>query len=778
MMRTMRVTCLMMCLALPLAAQRGTGELRLTVTDPAGAGVVADGFLVSQATQVKRNFETDREGRYVAKDLPFGMYRLQLERANFSPFSAVVEIRSELPLDLKVILRIAAINTEVVVADADTLTDPHRTGTVYFMGAETLRDRKSSLPGRSVLELVDSQPGFLLEANGVLHPRGSEYDVQYVVNGIPITDNRSPAFAPEFDADDLQYMNVMTGNYPAEYGRKLGGIVEVVTERDARRGFHGKAVATGGSFATASGYLLGQYGTGRNTFGVSAEWARTDRYLDPPVEENFTNTGSSAGLTARFERDLTDRDRLRLYAHRKRTDFLVPNERIQEAAGQRQDRNNEETMGQISYQRILSPAVLANVRGMVRDFSAGLWSNPLSTPILAAQQRSFREGYANASVSAHVGRHELKAGAEVSFNALSEQFGYRIATYQLNGQRIFDRDTPRTFQFADRRQDREQGVFLQDLVRAGRFTFSAGLRWDHYSLLVHEAAWSPRLGVAWSAPAIGLVLRASYDRIFQTAPIENLLLSSSEAARTLNNQTVFLPLRPSRGNFYEVGFAKTLFTKIRWTGNYFRRDFTNFTDDSLLLNTGISFPIAFRSAHIYGFESKLELPRWGPVSGFLSYSNLVGKARLPISGGLFLEDNAAEQLRSNGQFPITQDQRNTVRTRLRYQIGPRAWMAVGGSYGSGLPIEEGVISQQSLAQQYGARILDRVNLGRGRVRPSFAMDYSGGADLWKHESRSIRLQADVLNLTDRLNVVNFSGLFSGTALGYPRSFALRLQTEF
>ena len=47
-------------------------------------------------------------------------------------------------------------------------------------------------------------------------------------------------------------------------------------------------------------------------------------------------------------------------------------------------------MGQISYQRILSPAVLANVRAMVRDLSANLWSNALSTPIRAAQQRGFQ----------------------------------------------------------------------------------------------------------------------------------------------------------------------------------------------------------------------------------------------------------------------------------------------------------------------------------------------------------------------------------------------------
>ena len=90
------------------------------------------------------------------------------------------------------------------------------------MGTDTLEHRSTALPGRSVIDLVNSQPGWLLESNGVLHPRGSEYQTQYVVDGIPLTDNRSPSFAPEIEADDAESMTILTANFPAEYGRKLG----------------------------------------------------------------------------------------------------------------------------------------------------------------------------------------------------------------------------------------------------------------------------------------------------------------------------------------------------------------------------------------------------------------------------------------------------------------------------------------------------------------------------------------------------------------------------
>ncbi len=775
----MRLLCLTAaCISLAFA-QRQTGELRITVLDPSGLPLAASAELVNQHADLRRSFSTDPQGQYSAKALPFGIYRLRIDSRGFAEHSELIEVRSEVPLERRVTMTVSPISTELVVADSDTLLDPHRTGVAQYVGKDALREHSSVQPARGVLDMVNMQPGWLLEANGVLHPRGSEYQVQYVIDGLPVFDNRSPAFASALDADDFQSMNVLTGNYPAEYGRKLGGVVEVTSAQNSLPGFHGSASVQGGSFATESGYVSGQYSAGKNTIGLSADGSLTDRYLDPPVIPNFTNHAGSEGFAARFDRDWTGHDRINAYLHYGHTGFLVPNEQLQQDAGQREDRTAQETLGRLSYQHIFSPNVIGNFRTMARDVSASLWSNPLSTPIRPSQDRGFRESYWSATVSAHYGAHELKAGAEAIFSSVHENFGYEITAFKVAGVRIFDRDTPRTFQFSDRRQDREQSGFVQDLIRKGNFTFSAGLRWDRYSFLVDETAWSPRLGIAWSIPRAGLVLRASYDRAFQTPAIENLLLAASPAVSQLNNQGFTLPLRPSRGNFYEAGFSKSLFGKLRLDATAFRRDVDNYADDDLLLNTGVSFPIAFAHAQIHGYEAKLAFNRWGNLSGFLSYSNLLGVGQLPIAGGLFLDDAAAQLLQSQDTFAISQDQRNSVRAQFRYQLHPRVWAAAGAWYGSGLPVELGdTVDIAALQQQYGQSVIDRVNFDRGRVRPSASIDVSVGATVWNREKRAVRLQSDLQNLTNRLNLINFAGLFSGTAVSAPRSFAIRLQTEW
>ncbi len=765
--------CLLFCLfAAQLFGQSNSGGLRLRVVDPAGLGLQASVDLVSEANQFRQSYVTDEAGILVARNLPFGVYHLEVKRSGFALYSDAVELRSSIASELRIQLSLASAKTAVEVSDSDTLVDPHRTGTINRVGTDTLEHRSTALPGRSVIDLVNSQPGWLLESNGVLHPRGSEYQTQYVVDGIPLTDNRSPSFAPEIEANDAESMTILTANFPAEYGRKLGGVVEISTVRDFRPGFHGKFVASGGSFGTADGYMMVQQGWGKNTLGISAEGALTGRYLDPPVLDNFTNRATTGSFAAHYERDLTERDRLGFIVRHEQTVFQIPNEFVQQAAGQRQDRDSNETIGILSYQHVFSSNVLADFRLMSRDDSSGLSSNQFSTPIIAGQQRSFRELYVKGNVSIHHGIHEIKAGADMDYGSIHEQFAYAITDFSR-----FDPGTPPTFNFFDHGLDREQALYIQDLMRLGRWTLSAGLRWDHYHLVVDRNALSPRLGIAWYWPWADLVLHASYDRIFQTPAAENILLASSSAVAALNPEVLRLPVEPSHGDFYEAGITKGLLGKLKLDLNFYDRVFDNYADDDVLFDTGVSFPIAFRRGAIHGIEAKLDLPDWRRLSGQVSYSNMVGFGYTPVTGGLFLGDEASDALANSGRFPVSQDQRNTISTRFHYQVVSRAWVAFGGAYGSGLPTEfEGTV--QDAVQQFGQQIIDRVNFDRGRVRPSLALGASIGAELVKREHLLMRLQADVQNLNNRLNLINFAGLFSGTGVGPPRSYSVRLGLEF
>ncbi|WP_353071476.1 TonB-dependent receptor [Tunturiibacter gelidoferens] len=756
-----------------LLAQVNTGELRLKVTDPGGLGLSASITISSNSSQYLNSLTTSKSGEVDIETLPYGIYLLRAESLGFTATTETVEIRSALPSEHTIKLTVAPVKTSVQVSSSAPLIDPYRPSSVMQIGSQQIQDRTASLPGRSVQDLVDTQPGWLYEGNAVLHPRGSEYQTQFVIDGIPLTDNRSPSFGPEIGADDLDSMSILTAGFPAEYGRKMGGIVELNTRRQTGDGLHGEVVLSGGSYDTGAAYGQLQEVHGKNTFGASASGSMSAHYLNPVVPENYTNRGTTGDFSAHYERDLTQNDRLNMSVRHELSRFEIPNELVQQEAGQLQTGSNFETMGTVRYQHIFSPDSLGTLAAMVRDNANNLNSNQNSTPIIAFQHNNFREGFFKATYSFHHGHHEFKAGVESDNVFLHEDFSYRITDPTQ-----FDDNTPSSLAFMEHRPDLEQSAFVEDLIRLGKWTISAGLRLDHYQLLLNQSAFSPRISVGRNLPSLNMVLHASYDRIFQTPSFENILISSSPQIDALNSNFLRLPVQPSRGNYYEGGLSEAFAQCMSLDVNVYRRNVTDFADDDQLLNTGVSYPISFDKAIVYGAEAKLSLLHLAKLSGYASYSYMVANVWYPVTGGLFLGDDVtAAVTKTAGHFPASQDQRNTLRTRFRYQLVPWLWFAAGLSYGSGLPFAYTGDQADALAQ-YGPQVISRINFDRGRISPMLATDATLGADIHKSDRMIIRFQADGSNLNGRLNVIDFGGLFSGNAIAPGRSFALRLSTNF
>lgn len=773
-----------------LFAQSNRGELHLTVTDPAGLGVKATVELRSEANQYHTILTTNEQGALTVQRLSYGIYQLTIHQPGFASVSESIDIHSPIPVDHAIALKVAGANESVTVQAQATLLDPDRAGSVNQIGTQQIQDRLTSVPGRSIQDLVNTQPGWLYEGNAVLHPRGSEYQTQFVVDGIPLTDNRSPSFGPEIGANDVDSMTIYTAGFPAEYGRKMGGVVELNTLPNPQTGFHGQVVLSGGSYGSAGSFAQGEYAWGKNVLGFTASGALTDHYLNPVVPENYTNTGTIGDFSGNYQRDLTPNDRINVIVRYELSRYQLPNELVQQnwcyAPGQteglpcqQQNANNFETMAMANYRHIFSSNVVGDFHLMARNNGNDFYSNELSTPIILFQHNWFDELYFKGMVTIDHGRNQWKTGVESDNTFLHENFNYNITDSSQ-----FDPGTALAFSFPGAypdqgvRPDLEQSAFVQDLIRLGNWTMNLGLRWDHYQLVVNKQAVDPRVAISRYFPKLGLLAHVSYDRIFQTPSFENLLLSTSFEVDLINPDVVQLPLVPSQGNYYEAGVSKAFGNNLRVDVNYYLRDVANYADDDQIDNTTISFPIAFRKAIIYGAEGKVEVPNWHKISGFASYSYMVGNAWNPVSGGLFIGADAQAALAQlTGHFPDSQDQRNTLFTRWTYQIKPRFWVAGGAQYGSGLPFDFQGTEQEALAE-YGPQVISRINFARGRIYPSTLLSASAGADVYQSDRMKVRFQVDGENLTNVLDVIDFGGLFSGNAIGPARSFNMRLTTSF
>ncbi len=729
-----------------------TGTARPALCSVRGAGIT---------TQTR----TDFQGICVLQ-LPRGTYLLYVVSAGFAPATRKLVTSDVRSRPITVTLTLPKARTTVDVSDSDPLLSTAGGNSTAIANRVRKRQMNPQM-SRGVVDLVRTTPGWVLEANGVLHPRGAEYNTQYVVDGVPVYNNRSPAFAPALDIVNLQSASVETGGFPASIGRKLGGVVELHSA-DPPMGWHGAITGDGGGFDSRQvGVQLG-WARNRTSLSAGGSYGASDRFMDPPAIENFSNFGQTDALNGSLSHQWDERRSLRFTFDGGSSTFQVPNELEQQRAGQRQSRSLDEWRVASSYDQILSDSVVLQLRASSVHDSAELSSNALATPIVPYQFRRDGQFYGASEVLVHRSHHDLAGGADVLVTTLGENFSYHISDPTQ-----FDPGLQRSFAFHQANSGVETAAFVQDRVSFGPLVANVGVRWDDYNFLVREEAISPRVALAYNLKRAGLVLRGSYDHLFSTPAIENLLLASSPVVRSVSPGALGLPVHPEEGNSYEVGLSKRLGNIAGLDVRAYRRDLVNYADDDVFLNTGVSFPISFADAQIEGIEASLRIPLWRRISAAVSYSNLSGVARQTVTGGLFLS-GGADLLRSSDVIRITQDQRTTMTAQFWYQLTRRLWIGSSGWYGSGLPteLEPGDTATTDI------RILQMIDLLRNRVRPSYELDLLGGARLWGEGTRAVDAEAAVSNVTDHLNVIDFAGLFSGTALAPPRTFSLRLKYRF
>src|SRR4029079_6320500 len=160
---------------------------------------------------------------------------------------------------------------------------------------------------------------------------------------------------------------------------------------------------------------------------------------------------------------------------------------------------------------------------------------------------------------------------------------------------------------------RTLSAYVQDKFTAFKnFTLDLGVRYDNYRLLVHEQAVSPRLAAAYYIPRTQTTLRASYNRLFQPPPAENLLLASSSGAAALSpisvlqGSTTVRPILPAKQHAFEAGAQQLLSKYFRMNLTVYQKRIENFSDKDQFFETGVIFPIAISSGRVTGEEVRLE----------------------------------------------------------------------------------------------------------------------------------------------------------------------------
>jgi len=823
---------LLLCGAAGARAQSAgvAGTVAGSVADATGAVIPGAGVILeNDFTHYKQSKQTEEAGKFQFMNVPPGQYHLLVTAAGFEGSHTDIVVRSKVPLELRIALTVAG-HSEIVQVRSESPLE------AVPVSHSTIGDGVfSRLPSNTVAAglsdiITMSTAGVVADSNGFLHALGDHAQVSFSVDNQPISDQQGYIFSTQLPPNAIQSLDAIFGAPPAEYGDKTSLVVTAITRSGlGEKKPHGDYVTQYGSFGTVGQSASLAYGNNRAGSFTAVNWTRSGRFLDSPELRPMHDRGNNENVFERLDFQPTQRDTLHLNLFWARSWFQIPNTYEQQNSGQDQRQLVRSVNVAPGWVRTLSAAALLTVNPYYRQDLIGYYpsaSDLSDQPATMRQNRRLTNFGLKADVSYFQGRHNGKAGIQVSQTNLLEDFQLGITDPAfpdfagadgklLPGLVPYDLTRPggRLFHFHGGAQIKQQAVFAQDTITWGKFTFSAGLRFDRYDGLSQATAWQPRAGAAYQARR-GTALRISYSRSLETPLNENLVLSSATGAGGLASNVfgavAAVPLQAGRRNQFNAGVQQTFGGgKLVLDGDYFWKYTRNAYDLDTLLTTAIVFPIEWRKSKMDGFSLKLTMAESKGLSLFTTVGHTRARIFGPEAGGVIF----SAPLYTVGR--IDHDQALQSTTHVQYQL-PKGlpWVAVTWRFDSGMVAGAvpdlasllGLTADQqqmigfycgsqvatlaspitSCSSNYGTRLVKIPRAGTAnedknpaRLKARHLLDVGiGSDDLFHTEKVKWTGRFTVVNLSNRSALYNFLSTCAGTHFVAPRSLRGEFGVKF
>ena len=291
-------------LASRLGAQINTVNLAGTVLDPQGLAVQNAKLTVKNlATGAERGTTSEASGRYEIVGLPPGDYSLTVEAQGFATLTnPSITLTLGTTPEYNPQLQLKAANVNITVSAAPGVVETSKTDvstTITGMQIDNL-----PINGRNYINFTllnsqaarDDTPSIGAAPTSGLNfggQRGRSNEVS--VDGADAVDNSVNGVRATVSQEAVQEFQVITSNYMPEYGRAMGGVVNIVTKSGSNE-THGDVF----------GFLRDSAIQARNPFSVRANCDIAILTCGTtPVKQSYTRVQGGATIGGPIQKDKT-----------------------------------------------------------------------------------------------------------------------------------------------------------------------------------------------------------------------------------------------------------------------------------------------------------------------------------------------------------------------------------------------------------------------------------------------------------------------------------------
>lgn len=574
---------------------------------------------------------------------------------------------------------------------------------------QTLLDRmpyQGSLP-QTLVQLPAAARG----ANGVVHVNGDHGDINYYVDGVQVPQELNREVGSEIDSNDIAFMDVMEGAFPAQYGGRFAAVINVNTRiGNGPAGASGYAQA--GSFATYTTYANLHVPAGNGQLSLALAASQGNRFLDPPnvtaVHDAGAQTNAFLRYAVPFGKDYANVTFIHSYQS-----FQIPNDVAggEPAATDDNETQSDSFLALQMHHALASGGALSFGLGYkqsrIRDFgdpqndftygrnlnaAAGGDPNDCANGIVAACAYSLgadgnaRDVVLNADDLLDDGRHTVRYGVSYDVTLVGKNYAVTLQPKNFLAPILTPQtpNTPTTVVDDAPNVGHTSSFYVQDSwAMSPIWLLDAGVRQDLFFLFSTQfqegfAQTSPRVKLTrlWGNRAAAYVY---FGRFFTPFSLENV---SPAAAHLLNlpNQpaAAAFDLHPQRDSVFEIGGhvpAGRGDLGIR----LMQKNAVDLIDDTQVGITALHQDINYAVGNVSVQSAYYQLPL---TSGGRAYVSLT-HAR-SVNAGCETQLLAPCFGAPEGWTPADHDQNWDATGGILTNDRRGGWLAVDAEYGSGL----------------------------------------------------------------------------------------------
>jgi hypothetical protein len=658
------------------------GSVRGVVHDPQHRPVQgAHLTLKAQNSDFTQTEDSDGNGEFVFTSVPIGDYTVTVFSNGFQQAGQALAVQSDTSPVLHFQLTLAGVKESVVVPGTPVVASTDSVTPTTMVSRTDIQQTPGADRTNGMEMITDYVPASYV-THDMLHMMGG-HQVNWLIDGVPIPNtNIATNLGPQILPRDIDYLEVYSGSYDADYGDRTYGVFNVVPRTGFERDRECDLVVTAGNFYQTDDQISCGGHTPRFAYYGSLNGNRSNYGLQTPVPQVVNDAVNGYGGFASFIFNPDAKNQYRVVASLRRDYYQIPidpdpnsiGNQVYPSSGLHDAESEPDGYVTFSWVHTFNPDTLLTVSPFYHYNGADYKGGPNDTPVISTVNQNADYAGAQIALNKNFWKNDLQAGV------------YGFGQHQYNYfDNYFTDGTPNVPASSIGVNGGVAAEFINDKFKVTPwFTLIAGLRATQFNATISETATSPRFGAALRIPRLNWVLNGFYGYFYQAPPLSTATGPLLDLANGQN--FTFAPLHGERDIQWQYGVT---IPYRNWTlsANNYETRAENWLDHNNIGESNIFWPITWSSALIQGWSLTLRSPDVFHRGQFhLAYANQIAQATSPITGGLICPvpvTSACPLDIPPGLAPVDHDQRNTLNVGFNSTLPWRAYASANVYYGSG-----------------------------------------------------------------------------------------------